>query len=1171
MDSKNSASWLTYWRNSLADAESLKGIFSKKELEKHQPVLYQALQQGKIDPPSLEMLFKDVDAETQLVSISYYPFAFARPYQHGLLSGSSLPPYVLPIACKLWVHRKGWLLPIAPPLIPRDLLAPQAEDQFVLATVAELDSFFDKQTLSSYAEEDALAALLNIDDKAHQTMWQPFSEAMQQLLNTFAKRSLQQSDYIDTGKSYLQQINEVSNAVRHIISLYDWIKASTKELPLLRSYALSNHDSHQQCMEPLDNISQRSGHSNSQFPLTEAQRAALAQTLAMEDGEILAINGPPGTGKTTFVLSVVASMWVDAALRGKEPPLIVAASTNNQAVTNIIDAFGKDFEETDEPLSGRWLPDISSYGGYLPSKSKESEAAKSYQTSAFYFALEKPEYLLRAKQAFIERASSFYNEHFSNVDDIKNRLHTDLRHRHQILDQLSTSWQWLREITHQCIQVLGADPEAALERQQVNVADAEDKYFQALKEFLQWQEFQANESLVLALFSFLPPVARKRRLQRQLFINRTFNAALLEQISKNSQQDLEQALQEQVATYQQSLTNKQSLLVRSQNMMNEKSEAEQEWQIQVQRIAPDIESTCISDVDNILDTRLRFNLFQLAVHYWEARWLMDCETSADELKNQNPNKPKTGIKSVRPRWLRWMKLTPCVVSTFHSLPGNMTYSQFEGNNLFSTHYLINEIDLLIIDEAGQVAPDVAAASFALAKRALVIGDTHQIKPINQQLPSVDCGNLIAADLISNTEQYNALLNCNQGRDVTTGSVMRIAQQASGYKYLHDAEPGMYLREHRRCYDEIIEYCNTLCYQGLLLPKRGSFQPSINAQTPPMPALGYLHIDGRVESPLSGSRINRLEAKTLAHWLSENREHLETYYKEPLNSLIGVVTPFRAQADLIIEECGKLGISAGRNKDELTVGTVHALQGAERKVVIFSQVYSRHGDGLFIDSDPAMLNVAVSRAKDSFLVFGDMDLLTATQPGTPRHLLGKLIESRVDAELVFAPLMRDDLIPQDTKPKILNDAEEHDSYLMTQLDLVKKEMDMVSPWLSLPCLKNSGLLEAIKAAVARGIEFRLHTDYYFNTHNNNKYDEAKNQRFNDNCDVLRHAGIKVNVVRGVHSKLLMMDDSLLCIGSFNWASAVRDGNYKNMETSFAYQGSLRQEIELQRDYLKNKLQ
>lgn len=70
-------------------------------------------------------------------------------------------------------------------------------------------------------------------------------------------------------------------------------------------------------------------------------------------GEVIAANGPPGAGKTTLLLSAVAGLWVCAALRGEDPSVIVAASSNNQAVTNIIDAFGKDFAAGEGHFAGR--------------------------------------------------------------------------------------------------------------------------------------------------------------------------------------------------------------------------------------------------------------------------------------------------------------------------------------------------------------------------------------------------------------------------------------------------------------------------------------------------------------------------------------------------------------------------------------------------------------------------------------------------------------------------------------------------------------------------------------------------------------------------------------------------------------------------------------------------
>ena len=68
---------------------------------------------------------------------------------------------------------------------------------------------------------------------------------------------------------------------------------------------------------------------------------------------------------------------------------------------------------------------------------------------------------------------------------------------------------------------------------------------------------------------------------------------------------------------------------------------------------------------------------------------------------------------------------PVFISTFHSLPRYMTCSS-EGNPSVP---LYNTIDLLIVDESGQVSPELAVPSFSLARQAILVGDIEQIEPI----------------------------------------------------------------------------------------------------------------------------------------------------------------------------------------------------------------------------------------------------------------------------------------------------------------------------------------------------------------------------------------------------------------------------------------------------------
>ena len=927
-------------------------------------------------------------------------------------------------------------------------------------------------------------------------------------------------------------------------------------MPLFNRFASREVHAAESLLAPGAKFSDRLGHSGDKFPLAKAQRDALSHFLDARHGDILAVNGPPGTGKTTLVLSIIATQWARAALEKSEPPVIIATSTNNQAVTNIIEAFGKDFSQGSGAMAGRWLPELKSFGAYFPSSSRKAEAAKKYQTEDFFNQVESKEYVEDALLFYLEKAkAAFPEKECSSPEKVIELLHGQLAAKSEQLIRLNATWQTLSQVWA-ARELIANDIEQYLDNLNKLLSGQEQKITLLKSAKTEWKKYRAGESLIYSLFSWLPAVRSKRQYQIQLFLEDKLGALIAgnqwsdpETIERNIDGLLNSAEREQT-TYRQQIDSAHEIVLKEQ-------QAVQEWQ----RLAFDLgyegdEELSFSQADELADTQIRFPAFLLTTHYWEGRWLIDM-ANIDDLQEE---KKKKGAKGVTARWQRRMKLTPCVVMTCYMLPGNMQISEYKGQRKFEKSYLYDFADLLIVDEAGQVLPEVAAASFALAKKALVIGDTEQLPPIWSIAPAIDVGNMLAEKILSGstqeeiTEKYTAIADL--GKSAASGSVMKIAQFASRYQYDPELARGMYLYEHRRCYDNIIGYCNTLCYHGKLLPKRGREESNL------MPEMGYLHIDGKGELASSGSRYNLLEAETIAVWLAENQQNIEAHYGKSLHEVVGIVTPFSAQVSTIKQVLGKQGISTGTNEKSLTVGTVHSLQGAERAIVIFSPVYSKHEDGGFIDSDNSMLNVAVSRAKDSFLVFGDMDLFEVQPASSPRGLLAKyLFESEKNA-LSFDYKERKDLKTSETKIYTLHGVEQHDNFLNQTFENTDKHITIVSPWLTWQKLEQTGFLDSMIAACSRGINVTIVTDRSYNTeHKDFEKRKEKQQNLKAALEKLNALGIATKLVNRVHSKIVIGDDGLLCVGSFNWFSATREARYERYDTSMVYCGdNLKGEVE-----------
>ncbi|WP_205738649.1 hypothetical protein [Halomonas heilongjiangensis] len=118
--------------------------------KKHRQVYYERLQQvrvtgdtRRIDPSiyregrlppehlALAQLFKDEPESTKLVWVVVRPAVYLALQEHGQKKQALFPDVITPLVYGVWVMRKGWFTPAEPPVFPRDLLRPQADDRFL--------------------------------------------------------------------------------------------------------------------------------------------------------------------------------------------------------------------------------------------------------------------------------------------------------------------------------------------------------------------------------------------------------------------------------------------------------------------------------------------------------------------------------------------------------------------------------------------------------------------------------------------------------------------------------------------------------------------------------------------------------------------------------------------------------------------------------------------------------------------------------------------------------------------------------------------------------------------------------------------------------------------------------------------------------------------------------
>lgn len=256
---------------------------------------------------------------------------------------------------------------------------------------------------------------------------------------------------------------------------------------------------------------------------------------------------------------------------------------------------------------------------------------------------------------------------------------------------------------------------------------------------------------------------------------------------------------------------------------------------------------------------------------------------------------------------------------------------------------------LAVDEAGQATPQSAVGALWRCQRAVIVGDPQQLEPITT-VP------FRAEQAIR--EHYGVEEEWLTGRTSVQGVADRLNRFGTT---LPGAERPLWvgapLTVHRRCDEPMFGLSNQIAYDGLMIEATdAALGRDFATRHPTLPQSKWIDVSSDASQgnwiPAEGEEVDRV----LAH-LDEIDFDL---------TQVMAIGPFRDVARQLEQR-------RWRHRG-LRAGTIHTAQGKEADIVVLvlGSEPTREGARAWAASKPNLLNVAVSRARRRLYVIGDLE-------------------------------------------------------------------------------------------------------------------------------------------------------------------------------------------------------
>lgn len=867
------------------------------------------------------------------------------------------------------------------------------------------------------------------------------------------------------------------------------------------------------------------------FPTHAPTNSQLTALKHAQSEPVTAVQGPPGSGKTTLILHLVAQQVVKRALRLIESPedinnLTVVSSTNKTAVDNVI-------KKLDE-----WLKDESLEYNFLYIKGGSKNNIQS-PVGAIEQIKKAVEYIQKnnfneiryheIKQRIKKIKSDFLAEESNYLEARRQRALDQNRQPH-----LEEKVQKIKQHLDQAV--------AARTNFQGRAAEL------AEYEQLPLHAYQRLQ-IILETAEMRLPQGNISWWKRILL---WFTGRTERQILAKTAEECKAVILDTVGTpFRLEVIKIRSDLVGQARVVRERLEKTDELRIvqrSLQKNSEDIASkeqekndvsSELTSVTNRLATELPdfYNCFHEIFHdkHQELFKLSREFLTQEALHNKDKVKQTLELYSsvLSDSWKSKNKMAENLDEHIKALSlifPVITVTLLSVKNMLP--WVKECVDRTIVDEAGMIPQHQTFPLLVRSRKAIIVGDPLQIEPViplskytrinYRQTAFLDRG-LTEIDYhrYSPEEEYSA-------------TSYHRAAGASGED--NDRGQGICLIEHFRCQPSIIEYCNAIASYGLEI------------KTEPVDSLLESHLIAYDVEGNIRNNVNEEEVTAVCE-IIQNLVN-QGYSLED----IGVISAFRAQANALEESITKKFSQFNRK----SVGTIHTFQGSEKKVIILSTKICRSQDNVsWINKRPNLLNVAVSRAKELFILVGNLYRLEKGR------LTRQLVEHIREQGIILEYKSEAEIPQQQPGATPIYDCDHLDVF-REAIEQAEKELIIVTPWIR--GNESKQFVNDIVSALERGVKVTVVYGNKCSNENDNNDAEVEQilqqlfSGYTNSCSGLIRLGTENYIEsRGTNERILVCDSKFVVIGSWNWLShPYRDYCNKHRENRKA---QIRQEISI----------